>query len=349
MTSEIINSLDKLVSQLKTNKDILGDDFCNEVAKAGNQFIKELSESVGKKILHNLHEDKPTKERVEAIITALPSVLSVKNNKGRIPIQQACWFHDSVEYVGLLAREGIKYNVGGEGKRGGLLLEDPTAKDNRNTLQLLTDLKSCFNQVKWDALYRDALEDLWESGLLTAADIIEYNLLFYSCRNKRQRRFEYLSDMYPEALKKPDNDGKVIFHAIIEQREANDESIQIFLRTALKHFPNELGLLFQKDRRGRTAVEVAISRHDKDTVFKAIRQCIPPDTSLPILHHVVKHAPQYISDFTFYYPNAVYLKDEHDNNRTYFQARIASGNTTFAKDAEFLTLLPKMKDELEIG
>ena len=80
MTSEIIAELDLLVTHLKYNKDIIGNDFCKEVMKAGKKFLKELSESVRKNILHNLHEDKPTKERVNAIITALPSTLSVKDD-----------------------------------------------------------------------------------------------------------------------------------------------------------------------------------------------------------------------------------------------------------------------------
>ena len=68
-------------------------------------------------------------------------MVSVKNNQGCIPIQQECWYKGSFDYVGLvLAREGIKYNVGGEGKRGDLLLEHPTDDYNRNILQVLSNI-----------------------------------------------------------------------------------------------------------------------------------------------------------------------------------------------------------------
>ena len=75
-------------------------------------------------------------------------------------------------------------------------------------------------------------------------------------------------------------------------------------------------------------LEVAILKYGKDEIFKIIHKCIPQDTTIPILHDVNKHAPQYISDFVVHYLHAMYLKDEQGDERTYFQARIASRNTT---------------------
>ena len=336
MSFEIINNLDRLVTQLKNNRDILGDYFCKEVTKSGKKFLEELSESVGESILHSLDDEQITKETLEAIITAVPSVLLVKNKYDLIPIQQACWYDASVEYIGLLAREGIKYNIGGEGKRGGLLLQDPTDDDNDNILQLLSELTDDDNPLEWDVLYRDALKDLWESGLLTADDIIENNLLQQTCYNQRHLRFEYLADICPEALKMvEDKNGYPLFHHIIQQ-DPKIECMPIFLRSALKHFPNELGLLFHQDNQGRSILEAAISKYGKYETFSIIRQCIPQDTTIPILHQVVKHAPHYISDFIFHYPDAMYLQNVQGDKRSYFQARVASGNTTFAKDVVFL-------------
>ena len=90
MTSGIITASGRLITQLvKSNREILCDDFREEVTKAGQNWMKKLSESVGENILHSANEKKPTKERLGAINTALPSSTSGKNKKGRIPIQQA--------------------------------------------------------------------------------------------------------------------------------------------------------------------------------------------------------------------------------------------------------------------
>ena len=303
------------------------------MAIAGKKFIKELSESVGWKILHKLHEVQPTEETLEAIITSLPSVLSVEDDLGDIPIQTVCY-----KYVGLLIREGVRYNVGGEGKRGGLLLEHHLY--GANVLQVLVYVQGCkgVHLLECDLKYKGVLEGLRKSGFLAAVDIIEYKLLYFSCLKESQLRFQYLSTMCPQGLSMIDEHcGSPIFHVVIMDYRSTRESMKLFLRAALEYFPYEVGLLFQKDKYNRTSLEVAISKFGKDETFEIIRQCIPQETSMPILHHVVKHAPQYIGDFILHYPDAIYLRDEQGDKRTYVQARIASGNTTFAKSPEFLS------------
>lgn len=73
--------------------------------------------------------------------------------------------HDSARYIPLLAKEGIKYNVGGKGMRGGMLLQgkfvivktvqeggeenghrEKKKKTNKlsNCLHLYLPLKQCF-------------------------------------------------------------------------------------------------------------------------------------------------------------------------------------------------------------
>ena len=87
-------------------------------------------------------------------------------------------------------------------------------------------------------------------------------------------------------------------HAIFE--EGDIEVLSVFLKASLKHYPNDLGLLFQKDSEGQTACERAFEAGDsgKENTLKAIGKLIPfDDPKLPILHHFAKHAPQYMEDF----------------------------------------------------
>jgi len=94
-------------------------------------------------------------------------------------------------------------------------------------------------------------------------------------------------------------------------------------------------LLFQKDGSGKTVYERSVEKHGKEETFKVIQQCIPSNTcSLPILHHVIKDAPQHINDFCIRYPSAWHLRDE--NGRSIHQAQLAEGSTkTVANDGMF--------------
>ena len=75
--------------------------------------------------------------------------------------------------------------------------------------------------------------------------------------------------------------------------------------------------------------------------MKAIGECIPfNEPKLPILHHVMKDAPQFMNDFAFSYPSAGYLRDEQ--GRTLLQVSIGSGTKTYKNDAMFFI---RMSDE----
>ena len=68
--------------------------------------------------------------------------------------------------------------------------------------------------------------------------------------------------------------------------------------------------------------------------MKAIGECIPfDDPKLPILHHVVKDAPQLMNDFGKRYPSAGNLRDR--NGRTLHQATLASGTKTYKDNVMF--------------
>jgi hypothetical protein len=114
-----------------------------------------------------------------------------------------------------------------------------------------------------------------------------------------------------------------------------------FLKAALRYHPNDLGLLFLKDQKGQTACERAFKRYGIDRTMAAIGDLIPfDDPKVPILHHVAKHAPQYMKDFGSRYPSATYFRDSQ--GRTLLQAKLASGNKTFINDSMFFL---EMSDE----
>jgi hypothetical protein len=177
-----------------------------------------------------------------------------------------------------------------------------------------------------DRLYLDVMKKLRESKLLLREDIQDYDLLYHARNPDPSMRFEFLADWCPEELKTHQGEGLPVIHAIIDEYEI--ECFSIFLKTALRYHPNDLGLLFLRDREGPTACERAFKTYGKDETMSAIGELIPfDDPKVPILHHVAKHAPQYMKDFGSRYPSATYLRDSQ--GRTLHQAALASGYKTF--------------------
>ena len=187
----------------------------------------------------------------------------------------------------------------------------------------------------------NVMKGLKESNLFLKQDIQEYHLLACSCSNANKLLFEYIAQMDPEGLKHHSYNGTPLIHTTIICVDTT-EYFQLFLATALKHHPDDIGLLFQMNDEGKTSFECALNKYGNDATFDAIEQCIPLDGAgqLPILHRVVEHAPQYSNEFGKRYPSAIFLRD--NNGRVLYQYELASGNETYDQDAMFFL---RMSDE----
>ena len=204
---------------------------------------------------------------------------------------------------------------------------------------MLSELAYNSSGIIGDPLYLDIMKKLRESKLLLKEDIQDHDLLYHACRLATSMRFEFLAGWCPEGLKTYQYDGLPLIHAKIQY--SSIECFSMVLKTALNYHPNDLGLLFLKDSEGQTACERAFKKYGNDKTMSAIGELIPfDDPKLPILHHVAKHAPQYMKDFGSRYPSATYFRDSQ--GRTLLQAKLASGHKTFMDDAMFFL---EMSDE----
>ena len=282
--------------------------------------------------LHRLRETKPSIDTVKELIQGIPDALSFKNGEDLLPIQSAVRHPNACKYLPILAKEGIKHEIGGSGMRGGLLVVDPKATNNMTTLQSIVNLGNLFDPIPSDTAHLDAMKELRKDNLLLKKDIKDHCLLYWACGPATKMRFEYLAEWDPDCLMSGTFKGLPLSHAIIEHKR-DFTSFLTFFQTALKHHPQHLGLLFQKDSSGKTAYERAIYKYEIDETFNVIKQCIPTDTDLPILHHVVRDAPKFMNDFTMRYLSAAYLRDA--DGRSVRQAAIASGSKTFQNDTMF--------------
>jgi len=268
--------------------------------KDAMKMVQDLSTKAGE-FLHKLDVKNPSEDEVKAVINAFPESLSHINSDGQLPILSAVRYKKSTPFVPLFAEEGVKLKVGGEGKRGGLLVVDPSpANAHRlNVLQLLA-------------------------------------LLNWSCHPVSNTRFEYLVDWDPEALKDCQNSG---YYHIYCAAGGSIEQFVMALKAGMKHFPEELGFLFHKNRSGKTAYELAFDKHGKDATLKVIQDHIEETASHPILHHVIQNTPQYMNDFVTRYPSAVFLRDE--KYRTLHHVALSSGASLRSEPV----LLSTMTDE----
>ena len=75
------------------------------------------------------------------LVERIPSAISYTNGIGQLPVQSAAWWDScSAKYIPILAKEGIKHNVGGDRMHGGLLVGDPKVTLNWNTLEALVNI-----------------------------------------------------------------------------------------------------------------------------------------------------------------------------------------------------------------
>lgn len=147
-------------------KDDLDDDFYDGLAEIAMKAIKDVTEHTGM-FLHKLKDKAPEEETLTKIITAVPASLSCVTScvRGCLPLYGA-----PSRYIPLLAQEGVKYNVGGDGARGGLLV-GPVGGERviLNTLQLVA--------FSYDDGCLKAIQSLRKLGLLRKQDIDQQHLL----------------------------------------------------------------------------------------------------------------------------------------------------------------------------
>jgi hypothetical protein len=307
MSGAIEDNLDQFIKTIGTFQSMKGSldtNFYNGLKKIVNNAMKQVSDHTGEYLHNHLHKHQPDEDTLLKIIDNVPSSLSYEEEEfgyTSLPIQTLVYKESGVQYVPLLAKEGVKHNVGGNNGRGGLV-----GKYNARSKNVLQELVCVVGD---DAIKLNVMKKVRESNLLRKKDIKEHGLLLLACHEETPMRFNYLADWCPEGLQTHKcSSGLPLSHAVINKSDDPIDCFSVFFEASLKHFPNDLGLLFQKhnhyplvheDSEGQTACERAFKEFGKDEALTAIEELIPfDDPKLPILrHHVAKHAPQYMTDF----------------------------------------------------
>jgi len=182
-----------LNTTVNLEKELNDKKFIDDIEKAVKIAKKLVSDAAGV-ALHRLTGSKPSIDAVKELVDRFPDALSCKNEEDQLLVQSAVSNTDTVKYVPIFATAGIKFNVGGRGLRGGLLVEDPKYEDNwTNTLQSITGIRDDGDPIPHDAACLDVFKELRKDNLLLRKDIREHDLLYKSCRPVTNMRFEYLA------------------------------------------------------------------------------------------------------------------------------------------------------------
>ncbi|GFH49935.1 hypothetical protein CTEN210_06411 [Chaetoceros tenuissimus] len=319
------------ISTLQSNLDFIKslyfheewkDEECKrQILRAITECNREIEKAFGWS-MHRLEEHKPSVEAVQKVTKKFPSTLSNQNDEyGRIPIQAAASV--AFEYIPILAKEGIKHNVGGEDARGGLLMTDPGSMNGWNTLQRFANVGGLKNATRaeyenLDAMRVNVMKELQQSDLLQKKDIQEHGLLRYACNETAKQRFEFLVEWDPDALM----ETRFLNQPFALQKDEASKSA-ILLEAGFKYFPNTGGLLFVEDGHGSTLFDTICSEIGTEETMTILHDMLSPNCDYPILHHIFIKAPEHKDLFMEKFPWAYQLKDH--NGRTLQQAVLAAG------------------------
>ncbi|GFH44076.1 hypothetical protein CTEN210_00550 [Chaetoceros tenuissimus] len=305
------------------------EDCKKEILEALEEANDKIEKAFGESMYRLGWKHKPSTEAVEKVVQKFASTLLFEQDEdGQIPIQYAATAGAGFEYVSILANEGVKYKVGEEDTRGGLLIADPTEIDGWNALKML----SSAGDEDDDRLR--VLKELQKSGLLVKKDIQEQNLLEVSCWEENQKRFEYFASWDPDALIETRIEDEPLIHYMSSSTE---KRIILLLKAGFKYHPNKGGLLFVEDDQGTTAFDCLCSKKEVDKVMSLLYDILSPKRNYPILHHIFVNAPQHINIFMRKFPWAYHLRDH--NGRTLHQAVLAAGPDVMKKNDFLLASL----------
>ena len=125
MSAAIEDNLDQFIETIGTFQSMKGSldtKFYNGLKTIVNNAMKQVSDRTGK-YLHNLWklDKKPDEDTLQRIIDNVPSSLTFEDANCWLPIFSASQCRERVQYLPLLAKEGVKHIVGGDDGRGGLL------------------------------------------------------------------------------------------------------------------------------------------------------------------------------------------------------------------------------------
>lgn len=247
----------------------LSEELQAAIEEKAAEFFTQLTEDVGEFLTHDLDVNGQSEDDIRTLVQCVPEALEYTNNTYTdfIPLDYAACCPETVSFVPVLAEEGMKHHVRGEGMRGGLLF--PSLFDERNVF-----LRVVFYSFKNPMIYIDVLKRLRKMGMFQKEDIAESSLLWECAGSIRRGALDYLAEWDPTAL---NGNGCLLHYASGCHQDANCVEMSAVLAVTLRHFPRELGLLLLEDHTTpckKTTMKLARDNLGRERSWKIISKCL---------------------------------------------------------------------------
>ena len=132
-------------------------------------------------------------ETVTTIIETCPEFLATKDNFGSLPCHWAAYNYDTASrttYLPLFADIGRRHNIGCEGTRGGLLVQNNC---QHNALQALSLSCSSGDTIK-------AMMTTYEPPLFFVEDVCNHELIHFAVNSQCLENVKFFVDLYPSCV-----------------------------------------------------------------------------------------------------------------------------------------------------
>jgi hypothetical protein len=292
----------KLLKLLQV-EDSLSNEMRRSIRSRAKNFLDTIIPDVAKFLREDLDPEKHSAQDIRTIIQSVPSALSNKDEDGLIPIQSITWDYSdegfkeiAIPFIPLLAEEGLKYNIGGDGMRGGLLCAH---EDSDCVLQEITSIRLPAGHSKdyrrnrhIDNLCLGVIKELREKNLFFKEDIENHDLIVKSCDPLSTKRFQYLAKWNPEALTLPCKEKGI---SLLRQLTTEDsrwhdnltDKFHLALKAVLQHHSLETSLLFSKDEgiiNSCTTVMEAYKCFGSSETWALIKNCLEGDQTKRLMN-----------------------------------------------------------------
>ncbi len=299
--------LQNLVS-LKEQQEMLGNEFPEQIRVLISQF-ESMRKVFCEALVDFMRRSKWDDEEMElttTIIETCPSIMKVKGNIIHpLPIHSAAGANAS-EFVVLLAKAGKRY---GMREDGGLLSQDGIGM---NVYQLL---------VSKD--HSETLKALYDARILNRDVARRHSIAHFAAWCRSLKTLKLCADIDPASLFLEDNGRGSPLNVLAcmpGDLEGKITTIKYIFNKAIQcdpAHPSVGGLLTPtpsvvRNEETVTTLHNMIERNGEDTTWNLIEEMLSRYTDIPILHRVIKHAPDQILNTIQRFPQAVFIRD-NDN------------------------------------
>ncbi len=255
-------------------------------------------------------------------------MLGSRDSNGNLPIHTAV-LENSTDaiFVPTLANIGWEYKIGGEGAKGGLIVDrvksDGKIEDGSSCLSLL----AFGHRVEVLKAIRNISPDL-----LTLSDVNSCKLLYHAIYYLGFETVEWLLKTFPSSL----------FHKTIAPYHYGTEGIQILpiaactspemfklvFKSAIKYDPDHesFGGLFSPAYRKSQQIHpnLAVQYRNKHLAFQLIGHIMSQYQQIPVLHKMIEAAPEYATKIMTNCPHSCFIRDKQ-SSRLPFHVALATG------------------------